>query len=291
MASAIKEKQERKRGGYIDFFCGWSAGCIETILLYPQNKLIFRQQLHGVVVKEAVKQLKAEGMTHLYRGLLPPLIMRTTTRSIMFGMYEKYQTVLGCSMESSSSSITLCHAQAGFLAGATEATLCPLERTQTLLQSNAYHGQFKNTFEAVKVVSRYGFTEFYRGYSVIVCRNGLSNVLFFTLREPLKHQILEVIPTDSKHPVYHILSDFFSGAILGASISTIFFPINVVKTRMQATLGTKFENPFKIISIIWKERNGSLKELYRGVHLNFTRSLLAWGITNSAFNLLQRTFG
>jgi hypothetical protein len=60
---------------------------------------------------------------------------------------------------------------------------------------------------------------------------------------------------------------------------------------MQATLGTKFENPFKIISIIWKERNGSLKELYRGVHLNFTRSLLAWGITNSAFNLLQRTFG
>lgn len=102
-----------------------------------------------------------------------------------------------------------------FSAGATEATLCPLERTQTLLQSNAYHGQFKNTFEAMKMVSRYGFTEFYRGYTVIVCRNGLSNVLFFTLREPLKHQILEIIPTDSTHTVYHILSDFTSGAILG----------------------------------------------------------------------------
>lgn len=46
---------------------------------------------------------------------------------------------------------------------------------------------------------------------------------------------------------------------------------------MQVSLGTPFENPFKIVSIIWKERNGSLKELYRGVHLNFTRSLLAWG--------------
>lgn len=166
-----------------------------------------------------------------------------------------------------------------------------MERTQTLLQSNAYHGHFKNTFDAMKLVSRYGFTEFYRGYTVIVCRNGLSNILFFTLRDPLKHQIMDVIPSDSKHPVYHMISDFCSGAVLGASISTLFFPINVVKTRMQVSLGTSFENPFKVIKLVWTERNGSIKELYRGVHLNFTRSLLAWGITNTAFNLLKRTIG
>jgi hypothetical protein len=290
MASSKDKTATHKRGGYVDFFCGWSAGCIETVILYPQNKIIFRQQLYAIAVKDAVKQLQSEGIAHLYRGLLPPLIMRTTTRSIMFGMYEKYQALLGCS-ESTSTSLSICHAQAAFLAGATEATLCPLERTQTLLQSNAYHGQFRNTFEAMKVVSRHGFTEFYRGYTVIVCRNGLSNVLFFTLRDPLKHKIMQVIPSDSEHPLSHLLSDFISGAALGASISTLFFPINVVKTRMQIPLGTPFQNPFKIFMTIWKERNGSIKELYRGVHLNFTRSLLAWGITNTAFNLLQRTLG
>lgn len=66
MASSTKEKQERKRGGYIDFFCGWAAGCIETVLLYPQNKLIFRQQLHGVVVKEAVKQVNIQFFGYIF---------------------------------------------------------------------------------------------------------------------------------------------------------------------------------------------------------------------------------
>lgn len=42
---------------YRDFICGMSAGCIETCILYPQNKLIFRQQLLGVVAKDAVSQV------------------------------------------------------------------------------------------------------------------------------------------------------------------------------------------------------------------------------------------
>ena len=59
MASTNHHSNEskRKRGSYVDFLCGWSAGCIETVLLYPQNKLIFRQQLYGIIVTDAVKQV------------------------------------------------------------------------------------------------------------------------------------------------------------------------------------------------------------------------------------------
>lgn len=32
----------------------------------------------------------------LYRGVLPPLIQRTTTRAIMFGIYDKLQRAFGC---------------------------------------------------------------------------------------------------------------------------------------------------------------------------------------------------
>lgn len=42
---------------YADFICGCGAGCLETILLYPQSKLIFRQQLHGVFAREAIRQV------------------------------------------------------------------------------------------------------------------------------------------------------------------------------------------------------------------------------------------
>uniref|UniRef100_A0A914QFD0 Uncharacterized protein n=1 Tax=Panagrolaimus davidi TaxID=227884 RepID=A0A914QFD0_9BILA len=82
----------------------------------------------------------------------------------------------------------------------------------------------------------------------------------------------------------------FLGAILGACISTLFFPINVVKTKMQAEMGTKYDNFFKILKVVWIERNYSLKEVYRGAQLNFIRSLLAWGITNATFEYMRRWY-
>ena len=37
-----------------------------------------------------------------------------------------------------------------------------------------------------------GVRELYRGFSVIILRNGLSNSLFFTMREPLRRLILSL---------------------------------------------------------------------------------------------------
>ncbi|VDD95621.1 unnamed protein product [Enterobius vermicularis] len=300
-----------------DFICGWGAGCIETTVLYPQSKLIFRQQLRGLAAKEALLQLKNEGLVHLYRGLLPPLLMRSASRALMFGMYEKWKNVLCCPESPPHSSFTLCHAEAAFLAGSCEAFLCPLERTQVILQCPEYHNRYRNTAHAFRSLAGMGVRELYRACSVIIVRNGLSNSLFFTLREPLWRKILRVDEYGftsgrlSDRFVYkhlcHILlyldifflrlppsfinfgANFCSGALLGASISTLFFPVNVVKNRMQSTVQTKFQSGFKVLFIVIKERGG-FSGLYRGVGLNFTRSLLAWGITNSAYEFLRERF-
>lgn len=74
--------------------------------------------------------------------------------------------------------------------------------------------------------------------------------------------------------VVEFVGDFTSGAILGALISTLFFPVNVVKQRMQSTVGTPYLSPLVVFDIVWKERNNSAKELFRGVHLNFTRYIV-----------------
>lgn len=42
---------------YVDFICGWGAGCIETCIMFPANKIIFRQQLHGFSAQSAMKQV------------------------------------------------------------------------------------------------------------------------------------------------------------------------------------------------------------------------------------------
>ncbi|RCN37284.1 hypothetical protein ANCCAN_16825 [Ancylostoma caninum] len=112
--------------------------------------------------------------------------MRTSSRALMFGLYDKFQSTLTCPHSPPNTSFTLCHAQAAFLAGICEASLCPLERVQVLLQTSAYHDHFKNTGQTLFALKAYGYREYYRGISVVLVRNSLSNALFFTLREPFK---------------------------------------------------------------------------------------------------------
>ncbi|PIO70711.1 hypothetical protein TELCIR_07425 [Teladorsagia circumcincta] len=121
--------QEKAAGfQHVDFLCGWGAGCVETCALFPSNKIIFRQQLHGFsascpvqavamptyhaatphthcegqnektiihrqrgVIILCSSSVKSEGIRRLYRGLLPPLIMRTSSRALMFGLYDEFQ--------------------------------------------------------------------------------------------------------------------------------------------------------------------------------------------------------
>lgn len=44
--------------------------------------------LHGVEIKSAIQELRHEGFTFLYRGILPPLAQRTASLSLMFGLYD-----------------------------------------------------------------------------------------------------------------------------------------------------------------------------------------------------------
>lgn len=106
-----------------EFVCGWSASFINISVTYPVYKIMFRQvsfamiffkllkilskfvfhiystkktnfvcvafqMLHGVEMKSAIQELRSEGFTFLYRGILPPLAQRTVSLSLMFGLYD-----------------------------------------------------------------------------------------------------------------------------------------------------------------------------------------------------------
>lgn len=180
----------------------------------------------------------------------------------------------------SNSGFTGRHCLAAFLAGTTEATMCPLERIQTLLQTNQYHDRYRNTWHALRELHKgpHGFREYYRGVTAILLRNGPSSVAFFGLRGPLKETLPNTVP---------YFAEFVSGACLGAALSTISYPVNVVKSRMQSTVHTEFKSFYRTFLTIWHERGGSLKLLFRGVHVNYTRSFFSWGITNASFEFFD----
>ncbi|GFO37403.1 solute carrier family 25 member [Plakobranchus ocellatus] len=262
-----------------EFVCGWGAAFINICVTFPINKAIFRQQLHGISGHKAIRQLRKDGLRYLYRGLLPPLLQKTMSSSVMFGMYFHCQDVLKEQFPKMGTIPN--HAIAAMISGTLEATLMPFERIQTLMQNREFHSRFSNTPDAFRHVWSYGLKEYYRGLSLIIWRNGPSNVAFFLGREYLQ----ELGPQSTSH-TNKMLRDFISGACLGAMISTVFFPLNVVKTRMQSKLGGPHDTARATLQVLLEERKGRYRELFKGVHLNYTRSFISWGIINASFEVL-----
>lgn len=280
-----------------EFVCGWCAALVNISITYPINKIIFRQvsqttyskksalifslqMLHGVRAISAYKQLRNEGLYYLYRGILPPMCQKTISLSIMFGGYEEVRRPL---MEHGTNKY-LAKASAGLVAGSCEAILTPFERTQTLLQDSAYHHKFRNMPHAFRViVTNYGLREFYRGFVPILCRNGPSNAIFFIVRDELHDRI----PANSS-VVRRSASQFVCGAMIGVVLSTLFYPLNVVKVTMQSELGGEFRGIFRVMKSIYVERGGKLRYMYRGCQVNGARAFISWGVMNTAYEQIKK---
>lgn len=168
-----------------EFVCGWSAAFINICITFPLNKIMFRQQLHGISGLRAINQLRKDGPRFLYRGLLPPLLQKSSSLSVMFGMYYKCQDFLNERLPKLN--IYMNHTLAALGAGTIEAVFTPFERIQALMQSRAYHNKFSNTLDAFYNLRTYGLREYYRGLTAIILRNGPSNVAFFLGREYLQY--------------------------------------------------------------------------------------------------------
>lgn len=257
-----------------EYAAGWGSGIINITLTFPINKTMFRQQLHGISAWDAASQLRAEGILSLYRGTLPPLMQKSATTALMFGSFEQYRRVCLEKHISVSSSVVL----AAFCAGCTEAVLTPFERIQTLMLDHNWEGKFRNTPHAFVSLSKYGVREYYRGLTAILLRNGPSNIIFFGCRDKLRSLLPAYIER------FSLLADFLSGACLGAFISTIFYPLNTTKTHMQKSVGGEFKSLLSVFSQLLKERGAW--GMFRGVHVNYTRSFMSWGIINMTYGYL-----
>lgn len=224
----------------------------------------------------AFQQISKEGMRLLYRGILPPLCQKTFSVSTMFSVYEGSQKRLYMLI----SNEVLVKMLSAHFAGTAEALLMPLERVQTLLQDWRYHDKFKNTPHAFRyLLTNYGITECYRGLVPIVYRNSCSNFMFFSLKE----QSTEFLGEQKS-----VLTSFVNGALIGGLISTIFYPLNVIKIHLQSKIGGSFEKFITVTHEIYVSRNRSIVSFYKGVHLNCMRSFISWGIINASYDFLKR---
>lgn len=84
------------------------------------------------------------------------------------------------------------------------------------------------------------------------------------------------------------MQEFVAGALIGATISTIFYPFNVIKVAMQSDMGHKSESMWSAYRRIYQERGNRVRHFYRGCGFNACRSFISWGIMNTAYENLKK---
>jgi len=266
---------------YREYARGASASASNIVLTFPINKVVFRQQLAGCAMTSAVGQLAREGLVNLYRGLTMPLLARSIQMALMFGVYDNAHSVLVDTRFLGGTSPFVLSLMAGCVSGTAEAVLMPFERVQTLMQIERFHSRFETSHVAFRYVATQGLGEMYRGWSAILLRNGPSSALFFACREPM-YAHMDTQSAITGIPYAKAACDFIAGGFLGASISTITYPLNVAKVQMQCTLGGPPKTLHSTVRTLFKERG---RDVFKGGSVNFVRSLLSWGIVNAVYEI------
>ncbi|XP_051878163.1 solute carrier family 25 member 53-like [Pristis pectinata] len=260
---------------------GATSSCLATVLTFPIHKTIFRQQIHGFIIRKAFAQLCQEGLLRFYRGILPPLLAKTIQGTLLFGTYD---SIIGIMMPKN---INLYHRSiAGSLSGAMEAlVLTPFERVQNILQDHRKDAKLPSIQSILKLFNSYRFKDklqlgYYQGFIPILLRNGIGSALYFSFKDPIKNVLLDKdIPNG--------ISAFVSGSLNGMIVCFILYPLSAVIANMQSQIGDEKINLWKFIKNFWASRAQSFSYVYRGSSLIMLRSCITWGLTTVIHDLLK----
>ncbi|EUB57488.1 Mitochondrial carrier triple repeat protein [Echinococcus granulosus] len=267
-----------------EYICGGIASMINVVVVFPLHKTVFFQQLEGIKWSEAFMRLRREGLWQVYRGVVPPLLQRASSASVMFGFQSQSQRFLYRHQGRMDIPLYIQTILSATMAGCLEASLTPFERVQTLLQSSNKSRMYKNTPYALSSLYKsYGFRELYRGFTPILLRNCIGDILYFSGKEWLRGKShSEDLPFGKRR-----LTDFVIGGFLGSTIGAAIFPLNVVKTQMQSTVGTGSKSlRYALLSLLNEREHAKIARLYSGLPANFFRSLLSWGVITMMYEWL-----
>ncbi|XP_054453991.1 solute carrier family 25 member 53-like [Anoplopoma fimbria] len=258
---------------------------IPTLIVFPVYKTVFRQQIHNTPVHQAVGQLLKEGPVKLYRGVAPPLLMRTLNGTLLFGLQDTLLRQLSLSSQNVIYTSAL-PALAGFGAGMVEAVVfTPFERIQNVLQ-NSQNDRHLPTMKSVLVSlkTHRPALGYYRAFLPITARNALGSSLYFGLKGP----VCAVVEAQGLSPV---VSSFVSGTLTSMAISMTLYPLSVLVANMQAKVGGEVKGVMACWRMLWESRQRSVALLYRGGSLVVLRSCITWGITTAIYDWQQKGSG
>jgi solute carrier family 25 carnitine/acylcarnitine transporter 20/29 len=224
----------------IDFIAGTVAGITSLIVGFPFDTIKVRFQSPEIADKYTstfnalTTILREERMTGLFRGITSPLATVALMNGLVFASYKFF---LKLQLEFPDSVPTLAQVcWAGIGCGIVSSIITtPTELIK--IREQTMYGGGTTTEITMKILQDSGIRGLYRGLLVTALRDCGYGIYFATYEATCRYFAKPIIVPDDPTLVVYVLSWWavaLAGALAGVIGWLVPFPLDVVKTRMQA---------------------------------------------------------
>ncbi|CAI8044572.1 Mitochondrial 2-oxodicarboxylate carrier [Geodia barretti] len=255
MTSSSEPSHLRRSARHI--IAGGSAGFVEVCCMQPIDVVKTRFQIQGVtsdpsrytsILDCITRMIRNEGFFSLYKGILPPVVADTPKRAAKFLVFESSKSA--CASVNFTGPWSL--VTAGLASGTVEgAIIAPFERVKVYIQVQRQRmSEMPNTWlVAREIIKRdgWGTRGLTKGFHATVLRNAMFNAVYFGSYYNMKYLL---IPPEKQDSIpLRLCLGFTAGAL--SSLGNL--PVDVAKSRIQASQSPKYTRTFPTILTVWRE--------------------------------------
>ncbi|KAF8917671.1 mitochondrial carrier domain-containing protein [Mucidula mucida] len=225
------------------FVSGGFGGVCAVLVGHPFDLTKTRLQTAGSgtytgaldVVKKTVAK---DGITGMYRGMVPPLLGVTPIFAVSFWAYDTSKLLIfALTPKRTSESLSVVElATAGFLSAIPSTIVtAPVERAKVLLQVQGQGGsehKYKGVVDVIRhLYKEGGIRSIYRGSVATIARDGPGSAAYFAAYEVTKKALT---PAGSSPSELNLGAVIFAGGMAGVAMWSLAIPPDVIKSRIQS---------------------------------------------------------
>ncbi|KII93784.1 hypothetical protein PLICRDRAFT_101968 [Plicaturopsis crispa FD-325 SS-3] len=246
-APAIEEIKEEVKGSVIEqtksFISGGFGGAAAVLVGHPFDLTKTRLQTaapgtYTGAIDVVKKTVARDGVTGLYRGMVPPLLGITPIFAVSFWAYDaSKKLIFAVTPKRKSETLSIPElAAAGFLSAVpTTAITAPVERAKVLLQVQGQGGserRYTGVIDVMKHLYREGgVRSIFRGTGATLARDGPGSAAYFAAYEVTKKALT---PAGASPADLNLGAVIFAGGTAGVAMWALAIPPDVLKSRLQS---------------------------------------------------------
>ena len=262
---------------YKNVFAGGTAGMMSLISIYPSEyvKILIQNNPKSNIKRVVLETVKKNGISGLYRGMMPLMICSIPRSAIKYSVYEYSTYIINNSIFKNKTNDRLVNFIGGGISGLCSGVLVstPFDN----IKNNSIKLQDMSTekpgiLNSVNVLyKKNGLRSFYKGCVTTSVKEGITyGSRFLMYKELYDTDFLKDLPEYGK--------SFVAGAgcgILGVIINN---PLDVLQTKLQLNHNTTVLKELKNID--------NLKYYYKGLGIRIIRTIPGLGISFTVYEYL-----